>query len=33
MSDWFLEQINIKYCVKLGNNASITSAMLSEACG
>jgi hypothetical protein len=32
MSDWFLEQqINIKFCVKLGKNASDTCAMLSKA--
>jgi hypothetical protein len=32
MSDQFLEQwINIKFCVKLGKNASDTCAMLSEA--
>jgi len=30
MSDWFLEQgINIKFCVKLGKNASDTCAVLS----
>jgi hypothetical protein len=29
MSDWFLEQqINIKFCVKLGNNGSDTCAVL-----
>jgi hypothetical protein len=34
MSDLFLEQrINIKFCVKLGRNASDTCGMLSEACG
>jgi hypothetical protein len=34
MSDRFLEQgINIKFCVKLGNNASVTCTLLSEACG
>jgi hypothetical protein len=34
MSDRFLEQrINIKFCVKLGNNSSGTSTMLSEAYG
>jgi hypothetical protein len=33
MSDRFLEQrINIKFCVKLGKNASSTCAMLSETC-
>jgi hypothetical protein len=32
MSDQFLEQqINIKFCVKLGTNASDTCAVLSEA--
>jgi hypothetical protein len=34
MSYRFLEQrINIKFCAKLGKNASYTCAMLSEACG
>jgi hypothetical protein len=34
MSDRFLEQRNnIKFCVKLGKNASDTFAMLSEAYG
>jgi hypothetical protein len=34
MSDRFLEQrINIKFCVKLGNNASDTYEMPSEAYG
>jgi hypothetical protein len=34
MSDRFLEQrTNIKFCVKLGKNASDTCAMLSEAYG
>jgi hypothetical protein len=34
MSDWFLEQwLNIKFCVKLGKNASDTCAMLSTAYG
>jgi hypothetical protein len=34
MSDQFLEhQINIKFCVKLGKNASDTCAMQSEAYG
>jgi hypothetical protein len=34
MSDRFLEQeININFCVKLGNNASDTCSMLSEAYG
>jgi hypothetical protein len=34
MSDRFLEKrIIIKFCVKLGKNASYTCAMLSEACG
>jgi hypothetical protein len=34
MSDRFLEQrINIKFCVKLGKNASGTCVMLSEAYG
>jgi hypothetical protein len=34
ISDLFLEQRNnIKFCVKLGNNASGTCAMLSEAYG
>jgi len=34
MSDRFLEQgINIKFCVKLGNNASDTFTKLSEAFG
>jgi len=33
MSDRFLEQrINIKFCVKLGRNASDTCEMLFEAC-
>jgi hypothetical protein len=33
-SDRFLEQeFNIKFCVKLGNNASDTCAMLSGAYG
>jgi hypothetical protein len=32
MSDWYLEQwINIKYCVKLGTNASDICAMVSKA--
>jgi uncharacterized metal-binding protein len=32
MSDRFLEQwINIKFCIKLGDNASATCALLSEA--
>jgi hypothetical protein len=32
MSVWFLEeQINIKFCTKLGKNANDTSAMLSKA--
>jgi hypothetical protein len=31
MSDWLLEQrIDIKFCVKLGRNASDTCAMLSK---
>jgi hypothetical protein len=31
---WFLEQrINIKFCVKLDNNARDTCAVLSETCG
>jgi hypothetical protein len=34
MSDRFLEQrINIKFCMKLGKNASDTCAMLSKAYG
>jgi len=34
MSDRFLEQrINIKFCVKLGKNASDTCAIPSEAYG
>jgi hypothetical protein len=34
MSDRFLEQrINIKFCAKLGKNASETCAMLSNAYG
>jgi hypothetical protein len=34
MNDRFLEQqINIKFCVKLGKNMSDTSAVLSEAYG
>jgi len=34
MSDRFLEQrIDIKFCVKLGKNASDTCAMLSKAYG
>jgi hypothetical protein len=34
MNDRFLEQlINIKFCVKLGRNASDTCAVLSEAHG
>jgi hypothetical protein len=34
MSEWFLEQqINIKFCVKLGKNASDTCAVLSETFG
>jgi hypothetical protein len=34
MSDWFLEQqSSIKFCVKLGKNASDTCAMLSKAYG
>jgi hypothetical protein len=34
MSDRFLEQrIDIKFCVKLGKNASDTCAMLSDAYG
>jgi hypothetical protein len=34
MSDQFLEQqINLKFCVKLGKNASDTCAMLFEAFG
>jgi len=34
MTDRFLEQrINIKFCVKLGNNASDTCAVLSKAYG
>jgi hypothetical protein len=34
MSDWFLqEQINIKFCVKSGKNASDTCTVLSETCG
>jgi hypothetical protein len=34
MSDRFLEQrISIKFCVKLGNNASGTCAMLYQAYG
>jgi hypothetical protein len=34
MSDRFLEQrINIKFCVKLGNNASDTCALLFETYG
>jgi hypothetical protein len=34
MSDRFLDQrINIKFCVKLGKNASDTCAMLSDAYG
>jgi hypothetical protein len=34
MSDRFLEQrINIKFCVKLGKNASDTCALLTEAYG
>jgi uncharacterized metal-binding protein len=33
-SDWFLEQqINIKFCIKLGKNASDICAMLSKAYG
>jgi hypothetical protein len=28
MSDWFLEQrINIKFCVKLGNNAPVQCSL------
>jgi hypothetical protein len=34
MSDWFLEQqINIKFCMKLGKIASDICAVLSEAYG
>jgi hypothetical protein len=34
MSDRFLEQeIDVKFCLKLGNNASGTCAVLSEAYG
>jgi len=34
MSDWFLEQqINIKFCVKIGKNASDTCAMLWKSYG
>jgi hypothetical protein len=34
LNDQILEQqINIKFCVKLGNNASDTCAVLSEAYG
>jgi hypothetical protein len=34
MNDLFLEQqINIKFCVRLGKNASDTCAMLSDAYG
>jgi hypothetical protein len=34
ISDLFLEQqISIKFCVKLGRNASDTCGMLSGACG
>jgi hypothetical protein len=34
MNDWFLEQhTNIKFCVKLGKNASDTCAVLSKTYG
>jgi hypothetical protein len=34
MSNWLLQQcINIKFCVKVGMNASDTYAMISEAYG